>query len=205
MLLTQLIDEMEFSYGLSPEERSAIGFAIPETIATNDPARARVFYDRHNGNIVIKALHHHDVVVGRNCYSMFTHFVSSKDLNRFEDLTHAPCLLQETISARTELRVTVIGESVFAAQIEARPPSWQFQDIHRVSADQLTKIPVTLPAPVEEACRELVNTLGLRYGAVDFLRREAGDLIFLEVILTEIGFGLNPGLDCPLPQRSQPI
>src|SRR5262245_35386101 len=33
-----------------------LGFQVPDTLITNDPAEARAFYERHDGNIICKAL-----------------------------------------------------------------------------------------------------------------------------------------------------
>ena len=75
------------------------------------------FYQHHDGQIVLKAVHHHRIEIEGKVYSMYTHSLTKDDLSRLDDLIYAPCILQERLDKKSELRVTVVGEKVFAGRI----------------------------------------------------------------------------------------
>lgn len=107
----------------------AIGFDIPATIITNDPQAARDFYDYYEGDIVLKALRHHSVQLKGKVYSMYTRKILKQDLSKLDDLVHAPCILQKRLASKSELRVTVVGERVFAAELHSEATPKRYDDI----------------------------------------------------------------------------
>jgi glutathione synthase/RimK-type ligase-like ATP-grasp enzyme len=173
----------------------AIGFDIPETVITNDPTTARNFYSLHNGNIIVKGLYHHDVVVGNKLYSTYARSVPDLQLLlRDGELAAAPCILQQKIAKRSELRITVIGEKVFAAELGSkflRENPHHNVDIHHYLSD--SNFPIkkvdSLPDKIVDGCIRLAKSLRLEYAAIDFaIGREDDDddgnnsnPIFLEV------------------------
>lgn len=160
----------------------ASGFDIPSTIITNDAHTAREFYHSHNGNVVLKALHSHAVELGGNMYCMYTRSVTEQDLPGLSDLIYAPCILQEKLQKKSEMRVTVVGDQVFAATLNFRSNSKKFDDIHRCSAADISIEAHTKLRPlIVERCVQLIKSLGLRYGAIDFVIGNSDNLVFLEV------------------------
>ena len=49
-----------------------VGFKIPSTLITNDPNAAAEFYQHHDGQIVLKTVHHHGIEIEGKVYSMYT-------------------------------------------------------------------------------------------------------------------------------------
>ena len=173
-----------------------IGFDIPSSLITNDPQLARDFYNLHADNIVIKSLYHHRIDVQKKAYSMFTHIVSSSDLNLFETLVYAPCMLQERINIKYELRITVIGDTVFPVRLNVPESSWS--DIHIHDNNQIIKTPIDLSEEIVEKCRKLIALLGLRYGAIDFVVDMAGRIVFLEVNPTGDWYWIEKNTGLPI-------
>jgi glutathione synthase/RimK-type ligase-like ATP-grasp enzyme len=159
----------------------ALGFNIPNTLITNDPSTARDFYHTCNGDIIIKALHHHSVEIRDKVYSMYTHRVANEDLLRFDDLTYAPCILQERLHKQSDLRVTVVGDRIFATEIDSQSTKNGRDDMHRCPLKDLPKRAVKLDDTVGELCLKIINSLGLKYGAIDFVINKNSSLTFLEV------------------------
>jgi glutathione synthase/RimK-type ligase-like ATP-grasp enzyme len=160
----------------------ASGFDIPSTIITNDAHTAREFYHSHNGNIVLKALHGHAIELGGKMYCMYTRSVTEQDLPRLSDLIYAPCILQEKLQKKSEMRVTVVGDQVFAATLNFRSNSKKYDDIHRCStADISIKAHTKLRPLIIERCIQLIKSLGLKYGAIDFVVDNSDNLVFLEI------------------------
>jgi glutathione synthase/RimK-type ligase-like ATP-grasp enzyme len=157
-----------------------VGFSIPDTLITNDPDSARDFYHCHDGDVVIKALRHHSVVVRGKMYSMFTRRILMEDLPRLDDLLYAPCILQEQLSEKSELRVTVVGDDVFTAELDSHSTVRKYDDIHRAVSDFPIRVS-NLPDRIRTHCIDLIKSLGLRYGAIDFIKDDNGHLVFLEI------------------------
>src|SRR5215211_7080115 len=158
------------------------GFEVPSTLITNDGEAAKKFYHSHNGNIVVKALHNHGVELDGKIYSMYTRSITNQDLAMLTDLIYAPCILQEKLRKESEMRVTVVGDQVFAATLNFRSNYKKFDDIHRCSsADIYLKAHNKLRPLIIEQCIQLIKSLGLKYGAIDFVIDNSDNLVFLEV------------------------
>ena len=90
-------------------------FDIPDTLITNDPDQARRFYYDHGGDVIVKGLHHHAVLIKNKAYMMHTRRLLQSDLLKLdESLTFTPCIFQKRIKKKSELRITVVRDHVFA-------------------------------------------------------------------------------------------
>ena len=163
-----------------------IGFDIPPTLITNDSNTAKGFYSLHDGNVVLKALHHHSVIVGTWIFSAYARAINDSELLMLDrDLAAAPCILQKRLAKKSELRVTVIGEEVFAAELGHNfLREDQGIDIHHYlycSNFPIEKVE-RLPDRILNGCISLVKSLGLKYGAIDFaIEKNSNRPIFLEI------------------------
>ncbi len=92
-----------------------MGFEIPKTLFTNDPARLRRFFDENGGKIVYKSFSHggwlHE---DGNLSVLMTSALRAEDLS--DDNMHRSCpgIYQQRIDKAFEIRVTVIGTTVIA-------------------------------------------------------------------------------------------
>lgn len=158
-----------------------IGFDIPDTLITNDPEVAHDFYLSYDGKVVVKALRHHSVVVQGKIYSMFTHKIREKDLFNLKDLVYAPCILQEQLSGSSELRVTVVGDNVFAAELSSPITKRDYDSANDGGSYDFSMRTIELSDSLRTRCLSVIKSLGLRYGAIDFVRDIHDRLVFLEV------------------------
>ncbi|MFJ7154805.1 MvdC/MvdD family ATP grasp protein [Streptomyces sp. NPDC101118] len=151
-----------------------VGLTLPRTLVTNEPERARRFIG--------------EVGVGRTVFKAFvaatedawreTRLVKAEYLDRLDSVRFAPVIFQEFVPG-ADLRVTVVGDRVFAAEIDASATSYPV-DMRMVVGEATVK-PVALPASVTRALLRLMRALGLVYGAVDLRRRPDGQYMFFEV------------------------
>jgi hypothetical protein len=149
------------------------GLKIPRTLVTNDPNRARTFLRRlRSGSAVWKALH----CTPEDWYP--TRFLSPRKKPDLAPLRNAPAILQEYVPG-ADLRVTAVGDELFAIEIDARKTSSP-HDFRPVFA-QSKVARCTLPEDVAAKLRALLAGLGLRYAAIDLRRRDDGEHVFLEV------------------------
>jgi len=80
-----------------------------------------------------------------------------------------------------DVRVTVIGDSVFAAGIESTYLDGARIDFRRAEIFDLPHQYLELPNKVKMGCLDLVRQLGLRFGAIDLLLTSEGEYVFLEI------------------------
>ncbi len=158
-----------------------LGFAIPETIVTNEPESAKAFYEKLNGQVIYK------LISEKSNFSLpqfeFPHGIPTLpvrelDLAHFDQVRHAPHLFQERIQKKADIRVTVIGKKLFAFHIESQSGKGKLD--WRIDYDVPMKT-WDLGDQLSEKCMQLLINLGLNYGAIDFCLDENGEHVFLEI------------------------
>jgi glutathione synthase/RimK-type ligase-like ATP-grasp enzyme len=106
-----------------------------------------------------------------------TRKLGTDELSHLDDVSLAPLILQELIEGN-DLRVTVVGDDVFAAEMDTAHSRYPYD----IRMDMTVPIrPVELDDKTQEALHRFMQRLGLFYGACDFRRRPDGKFIFLEI------------------------
>jgi glutathione synthase/RimK-type ligase-like ATP-grasp enzyme len=159
------------TFQLAAAERA--GLPLPRTLVTSDPALAREFLRGCGRAGAIHKAVHATVADWRR-----TSRVTRGDRARLDDIRHAPVILQQRIPG-VDVRVTMVGDELFAAEIDARRSS--SPDDYRGFEKECRIAPCALPAGMVRGLRALVRDLGLQYGAADLRRRADGAWFFLEL------------------------
>ncbi len=102
-------------------------------------------------------------------------------MSRLGDLIYAPCILQQRLDKESELRVTIVGERVFAAELDTRGIPNCRDDLHRCTLSEIPKKPVKLDNAIRDACLKMMKVFGLSYGGFDLILGENNQAYFLEV------------------------
>lgn len=175
------------------------GFNVPRTIISTRPEDALEFFDSCRGRVLCKVLSDPFLAQSRIRPSDKNHSPSpdtGSDVERpllmlarlidratlLENLAcirNSPCVLQEYIEKQFELRVTIIGHSVFTAHLDSQSNAgtsidWRHYDV---------KMPVkegSLPVDVERRCVRFMESYGLAFSTMDLIVTRTGDYIFLE-------------------------
>lgn len=153
------------------------GLSIPRTLITNDASSARAFRHECSDDILYKTLSgspDHDTFFG----AIYTSPVDERTLSDDDAVRHTACLFQERIEKARDLRVTIIGDDVFTVAIACPPEEI---DWRAVGVKQLQHTAYSLPSDVESRLRGVIETMGLRFAAVDMVLTPDGDHVFLEV------------------------
>lgn len=152
-----------------------IGFTVPRTIITNCAEEIR---SRFPSQVVIKSVDSVLLRDGDHSLFAYTTVLSSNDIVD-KSLRAAPVIAQEVLEPKIDLRVTVVGNSVFAVQI--------LKDGHGISGDwrltdkaHLEYVDWELSPALAEQCRSLVARLGLVFGAID-LAVTPNAIYFIEI------------------------
>ncbi len=156
-----------------------LGFRIPETLIGNAPAVAETF--AAGGGVIGKPLRNAVVSGPWSDRVVFTSRVAIDARTEQLAIRACPLILQQEIKKRFDVRVTVVGQQVFAATKDSQSNPDTEVDWRRTSTPDLPHSPHSLPHEVAEACVALTKSLGLRFGALDFVLDPAGQLWFLEI------------------------
>jgi hypothetical protein len=154
---------------LAAAERA--GLRVPPTLVTSDPAAARAFLRRRGrAGAVHKQLDPSEADWRRTR--------RAGEAAVLRGLRAAPLILQQRVPG-LDVRVTAVGDELYAAEIDARrSPS---PDDYRGFEDRCRFAACRLPARVEAGLRRLLADLGLDFAAVDLRRDADGGWFFLEV------------------------
>ncbi|MGH3777474.1 MAG: MvdC/MvdD family ATP grasp protein [Pseudonocardiaceae bacterium] len=155
---------------------TAAGLTVPPTLVTNDPEAVADFAAQQSHGIVTKALY---ARMPRTEDGQLSGVVYTSDVprDRYRDpsITATAHLFQAKLVKRADLRVTVIGESVFATRID-NPGELDW----RQSYHNITYRPYELPDTVRRGVHLLMRSLGLVFGALDFVLTDQGHQ-FIEI------------------------
>jgi len=183
-----------------------LGFDTPRTMITTDPESVQEFYDLCEGNVVYKVLSDPTLgFAGRADELMvrcrvdqgpgkdpiidwsrvkaqitYTTKVEPEHLRTLDTIRYAPCQFQEYVPKQYELRVTIIGDELFTAEIHSQAQATTQLDWRHYE----TSIPYRLgklPPEIGEACMTLTREYGLNYGAIDLILTPDGRYVFLEI------------------------
>ena len=155
---------------------------LPPTLVTNSREEFLDFYGQHNGNIVGKLVGSaFDRTVGASGFCRFTEVVSKRDVGYAASLQYCPVILQAYVRKRLELRITVVGRKVFAAEIHSQQTHHTRHDWRRYDLSHTPHFPHALPPEVQERCVRLVERLELCYGAIDMILTPEGRYVFIEI------------------------
>lgn len=162
-----------------------MGFTVPASVVTNSPGAARRFHAAARGPVVFKSLStptlaRDDVRPDqRVAGGLATTIVDDTMLADLDAVAELPCHFQHYIAKRYELRVTVVGERVFAARIDSQDDPRTAIDSRDMSAP-VRYSACTLPPEVARRCVAFVRSYDLSYGAIDLIVTPDGDHVFLE-------------------------
>jgi hypothetical protein len=190
----------------------SVGLAIPRSLVTNSPDAVRRFMADCAGGVVFKPLvgmitgkppdysaQLRDSFDGKFAFPpacpddavppdrrvLFTQLLTPDKMDQLDALAACPVVFQECVDKQVELRITIIGQEVFAAAIHSQEHPETRLDFRRLvllPASRRVKHEVfDLPSDVRHQLLALMDQLGLVFGCVDMILTPAGDYVFLEV------------------------
>jgi glutathione synthase/RimK-type ligase-like ATP-grasp enzyme len=142
----------------------SLGFHIPDTLITTDPARALEFWQQH-GTVIYKSLSGIRSIVSR---------LTPEHVPRFDDIASCPTQFQQYVPG-TEYRVHVVGEEVFACRIISEA------DDYRYSAERVDMQACDLPDDVMALSRTLAVSMNLVVAGIDLRCTREGKWYCFEV------------------------
>lgn len=150
-----------------------MGLAIPRTCITSDPDRARAFIAAEVGGVIYKTF------TATESTWRETRLLRANEAELLDAVRFAPVIFQQHIPAVADLRVTAVGDALFAAAI--RVPHGAYAYDFRMTMTGAAIAEHVLPDSVADGLRKLMRTLGLVYAAIDLRLTPEGEHVFLEV------------------------
>jgi glutathione synthase/RimK-type ligase-like ATP-grasp enzyme len=167
------------------QRAARMGFAVPASLVTNVRAEVDSFRKPAEHGIVFKALSsvleagHAVSLEERIAGGVLTTRIGKEHEEMLDSVGELPCFFQHYVPKRYELRVTVIGDSLFAARIHSQDDPRTATDWRDMSAE-IRYEAAALPPDVGRRCLDFVHSYGLTYGALDLIVTPGGDHVFLE-------------------------
>ncbi|MDI7174870.1 MvdC/MvdD family ATP grasp protein [Leptospira santarosai] len=158
-----------------------IGFSIPNSIITNMPAEAEIFITNNIGKSILKPLK--VGFIEEKQYSskiVYTNEVNQHFRDNINRVSLLPVYLQDKIEKKFDIRVTIVGEMIFAAQIDSQTNDVSKID-WRASKEILPHVQIQLPTLIKEYCLNLMKHFELNFSAIDLILDENNNYVFLEI------------------------
>jgi glutathione synthase/RimK-type ligase-like ATP-grasp enzyme len=156
-----------------------LGFRVPETRITNNSHVASKLAEQHE--LVAKAVSSGYFSTPDGFASIFTSRVRQEDLAELGSLTLSPVTFQEFVHKALDIRVTIVGNHIFATEIHSQSHASSAIDWRATDTPDIPHLRHELPSDVAHKCMLMVKHLGLSFGAIDLALTPGGDYIFFEI------------------------
>jgi glutathione synthase/RimK-type ligase-like ATP-grasp enzyme len=151
----------------------SLGLEIPHTVMTSDPEEAREFWLVCGGDVVYKQF-----IALPESWSETRRLGEAETKIGDEAIRLAPVIFQRHVAAVADLRVTIIGDEIFAAAVDLKDLDYDVDVRMNLQAKHVAH---DLPDDVADKLRGLMRRLGLIYGAIDLRLAKDGRYVFLEI------------------------
>lgn len=150
-------------------------FKIPKTLIANTDSFINNYFPSQK--IAAKSLDAALLKINGKEAFVYTNCVEPSELSK-DNLAISPVVLQEYLSNKIDIRVTVIKNNIFSVCIKSGDKG--VDGDWRLMKDKVEYIPVELPSIVKDSCVRLTKDLGLYFGAID-LAISNNEYYFLEI------------------------
>ena len=159
---------------------SRIGFQIPQTLISNNQLEIKRFLE-NNEEVIIKPVRTATLQINKEENIIFTNTINQSSVEHIALARFAPSIYQEKISKKYDIRVTAIGEAVFATEIHSQKYQESQTDWRRGENPNIPHKKHVLPPDIERKCIEINKVLGLQFSAIDLILATSGQYYFLEI------------------------
>lgn len=174
-----------------------VGLEVPPTIFSNNREDIFKFLEIHQDQVVVK-------MQGVLSWSMtgssdffYTKKISSKDLEHSTVLSTYPMIYQKLIEKEYELRIIYVDGECFCGKIPSLPShiiDW------RIPGVQFNWEKSEIPELEKNNLKKLMDSLDLKFGAIDMIKSTDGKYYFLEVNPNGEWGMLQKFLDLPIAE-----
>ncbi len=153
-----------------------LGFNVPDTLVSNDPVAVRAF--ARGREIIAKTVRAVRVTTASGSRLLYASALDPNAMPSDDEIEACVTIYQARVPKQYEIRVTVIGDALFATRIAARSTEVDWRIVPAVDVAYET---CDIPPGLAERCFAMLRRLDLRYGAFDFVVTPSSEPYFLEV------------------------
>lgn len=157
-----------------------VGFKIPLSFISNQSEQVNKFMKLCDSNCIIKPIKSGNMKDSNQPMAIFTTKLNSKQFDSSERIESFPVFIQKNIEKKFDLRITVIGDEVFTAQIHSQSNEDSEVDWRR-GQQILEHRNHELPEKIKTMCISITRKMNLNYSAIDMVLDKHGEYIFLEI------------------------
>ena len=176
-----------------------LGFKLPATVVTNDPKSAEHF--ARNRDSIVKAVRSGYIASPEGNQAIFTSRLLPQNLQDLTSLNLSPVIFQEEIKKKSDIRVTIIGNDLFAAEILSQDDPSSRTDWRATDDPDLKHRVHKLPPSIEGLCHAIVSKMGLQFASIDLALTPEDDYVFFELNPNGQWLWLEYQLDFPISQK----
>jgi glutathione synthase/RimK-type ligase-like ATP-grasp enzyme len=144
------------------------GLRVPETLITTDP-EAVLEFRRQHGPLIYKSI---------SGVRSIVRTLEVADLDRLEHIRWCPTQFQRRVEG-TDVRVHVVGDRVFATEIESQATDYRYSTLQTGRGAELKA--VELWPELAEQCVRLAEAMGMAFVGIDLRITPEGEVYCFEV------------------------
>jgi glutathione synthase/RimK-type ligase-like ATP-grasp enzyme len=161
-----------------------LGLRTPRTMVTTNDADARRFAEDCGWSLLAKPFALTTFKTQAETHTSWDSFSTKVNFDTFErlapSLALAPTLLQQYVDKLVELRVTIVGRSLFCTSIDSQKHAFAQEDWRAVDVEELAHQEFNLPLGIAEKLLAFNHRHGLEFSTHDLIVDRAGDFVWLE-------------------------
>jgi len=158
-----------------------VGFILPPLIVSNDKKELFKFIDTY-GDVVLKFMNQDFYQDTDGTFKgLYVNKISKAEISEFGNIGENPIVLQAYVEKDYEVRYTVVGNDHHVCQIQTQKSKVASIDWRRYDIPNTPHYPIEPPVEIREKVDQFMKSLGLEYGALDFVVSPSGEWHFLEI------------------------
>jgi glutathione synthase/RimK-type ligase-like ATP-grasp enzyme len=163
------------------EIAKSVGFNMPVTLVTNEKSEVCEFISRYK-KVLFKLMSQEIYEVAADEFKgLYTNIIDENDVKNFCEIEENPIVLQEYIDKKFEVRYTVVGNEHLVCKIDSQSSEKAKSDWRRYDIAHTPHCRIDPPLDIKQKVSQMLSTLGLEYGALDFIVKPNGEWFFLEI------------------------
>jgi len=157
-----------------------VGFNVPPLIITNDSEELLKFM-KDNENLCNKCISTSEYRFNNGKYLYCTNIFSKNEIMEYiDDIDVSPTMFQKYIDKELDIRVTVIGDKIFACEIHSQDNSDSKIDFRLVDPLKIAHKVHQMPDEIVRDIKKFMDIMELNFAAMDFVLDTNGKYWFLE-------------------------
>lgn len=158
-----------------------VGFTLPPLIVSNEKKELLNFIDTY-GDVVLKLMNQEFYQDEDGSFKgLYVNKVSKSEIRDFGDIDENPIVLQAYQEKDYEVRYTVVGKDHHVCQIQSQKSKLASIDWRRYDIPNTPHYPIEPPIEIRGKVNHFMRSLGLEFGALDFIVSPSGKWHFLEI------------------------